>query len=152
MARPKTLAGTARLLHELKENRDVAKADGTEVANGLTSQSMTRRGSTDQEPVDIGTTMHITTEMMRGKSDIRDEQAIQEATSKVTIGGILEQIKTNTFPFQPEIDDDAVDHDEEEEEEDEEEEEGVGVEAWGYEDREDNEEAAYDDILKLNGM
>jgi hypothetical protein len=79
MSEPKTkkLYGGAALLHTHKQHRLAASVDGSAVANGLGSGSLTRHGSPTTAN-DFGTAARVNRDVMRHGCDIQAEKEIRQ--------------------------------------------------------------------------
>ena len=141
-------AGTANILHQNAIYEDVCEEYSPEVANALTSKNLQRKG-VNVPPEGCGHWHTINKAAVDQKLDLEQERAIAENQAKEVADGML-QVAASSQPVQEEeidsdfdaVDGDAVDEDAENDEL------PSLADMYGYENDEDNEEAALDDVLK----
>lgn len=139
-------AGTANILHQNAIYEDLCEEYSPEVANALTSKNLQRQG-VNVPPEGCGHWHTINKAAADQKLDLEQERAIAENQAKEVADGML-QVAASSQPVQEEEidsdfdDGDAVDEDAENDEL------PSLSDMYGYENDEDNEEAALDDVLK----
>lgn len=149
-------AGTANILHQNAIYEDLCEEYSPDVANALTSKNLQRQGI-NVPPEGCGHWHTINKAAAEQKLDLEQERAIAESQAKEVADGMLQVAASSQFVYpasvQPvqveEIDSDfddengdAVDEDAENDER------SSHADMYGYENDEDNEEAALDDVLK----
>ena len=141
-------AGTENILHQNAIYEDLCEEYSPEVANALTSKNLQRQG-VNVPPEGCGHWHTINKAAADQKLDLEQERAIAENQAKEVADGML-QVAASSQPVQEEeidsdfddVDGDAVDEDAENDEL------PSLADMYGYENDEDNEEAALDDVLK----
>ena len=149
-------AGTANILHQNAIYEDLCEEYSPDVANALTSKNLQRQG-VNVPPEGCGHWHAINKAAADQKLDLEHERAIAEKQAKEVVDGML-QVAASSQPVpsasvqsvqEEEIDSDFDDEDGNLDDED------VGndelpslADMYGYENDEDNEEAALDDVLK----
>lgn len=141
-------AGTANILHQNAIYEDLCEEYSPEVANALTSKNLQRQG-VNVPPEGCGHWHTINKAAADQKLDLEQERAIAENQAKEVADGML-QVAASSQPVQEEeIDSDFDDGDGDAVDEDAENDELPSLaDMYGYENDEDNEEAALDDVLK----
>lgn len=149
-------AGTANILHQNAIYEDLCEEYSPEVANALTSKNLQRQG-VNVPPEGCGHWHTINKAAADQKLDLEQERAIAENQAKEVADGML-QVAASSQPVssasvkpvpEEEIDSDFDDADGDAVDEDAENDELPSLaDMYGYENDEDNEEAALDDVLK----
>ncbi|MBK5437243.1 hypothetical protein JFV30_10420 [Pseudomonas sp. TH32] len=145
--------GTANLLHQHAEYNKLSDEYSPEVAAVLTQKNLSR--SNVQVSVEQVDGWHqINEASIKGHLDLESESQIATAQATAVVDAILRPI-VHALPEpadvvdESEVEDvDDEDQDEDEDEDEQDERPSLG-DIFGYEDDEDNEEAAFDHILKL---
>jgi hypothetical protein len=149
----KDLAGTANALRQQSVYRELSELYTPEGANLLASVNLKRNG-VDVPPEGVGHWNTVNEAAHAGKMDLEAEAAIAAAKVNALTDAMLG--RSDVTPPTAALDNQpAAELEEEEEEEEDDEEEGgeePGNERYGYDNADDNDEAALDDIHKLNDM
>jgi len=146
------LVGTANVLHQQKVHREKSEIFSTEFANRMGARSLKRSG-VDVPAVGIGYWRLVNEAIHAGKMDIGAEAAIEAALVNAqadVIGG--RSAATPPFTVFEIWTDAELEFADEEDDEEEESYDEPGNEIFGYDDADDNDEAARDYIYKLNDM
>lgn len=141
---PETPSGTANILRQHSEYEKLQNDYSTETANTLTAKSLERNG-VDATPNDVSSWHKINSAATQCKLDIPTERKIAETVAHGVANAMIASI--NASPMQPacetlepvaeQDDDDSIDD-----------ERPTIDDMYGYDDPEDNAEAAFDDVLK----
>ena len=141
-------AGTANILHQNAIYEDLCEEYSPEVANALTSKNLQRQG-VDVPPEGCGHWHTINKAAANQKLDLAQELAIAENQAKEVADGMLQVAASSQPVHEQEFDSDFDDEDGDTVDEDAEDDELPSLaDMYGYENDEDNEEAALDDVLK----
>lgn len=149
-------AGTANILHQNAIYEDLCEEYSPDVANALTSKNLQRQGI-NVPPEGCGHWHTINKAAANQKLDLKQERAIAESQAKEVADGMLQVAagSQHVYPasVQPvqaeELDSDFYDEDGDAVDEEAENDELPSLaDMYGYENDEDNEEAALDDVLK----
>ncbi|WP_442769417.1 hypothetical protein [Zoogloea ramigera] len=149
-------AGTANILRQNAIYKDLREEYSPDVANALTSKNLQRQGI-NVPPEGCEHWHTINKAATDQKLDLEQERAIAESQAKEVADGML-QVAASSHPVYPaaaqpvqaeEIDSDFDDEDGDTADEDAENDERPSLaDIYGYENDEDNQEAALDDVLK----
>lgn len=140
--------GTANILHQFTAYKQLRDDYSPEVANVLTQKNLESH-DVPATPNDVEAWHRINAAAASAKLDIPAERHKAETQAKAAVDAILQTAASQSSVDTPETTA-AVDDDLEDEEiEDDESELPSLSDIYGYDDDEDNEEAAFDDILKL---
>lgn len=143
-------AGTANILHQNAIYEDLCEEYSPEVANALTSKNLQRQG-VDVPPEGCGHWHTINKAAANQKLDLAQELAIAENQAKEVADGMLQVAASSQPVHEQEFDSDFDDEDGDTVDEDAEDDELPSLaDMYGYENDEDNEEAALDDVLKAH--
>lgn len=141
-------AGTANILHQNAIYENLCEEYSPEVANALTSKNLQRQG-VDVPPEGCGHWHTINKAAANQKLDLAQELAIAENQAKEVADGMLQVAASSQPVHEQEFDSDFDDEDGDTVDEDTEDDELPSLaDMYGYENDEDNEEAALDDVLK----
>lgn len=141
-------AGTANILHQNAIYEELCEEYSPEVANALTSKNLQRQG-VDVPPEGCGHWHTINKAAANQKLDLAQELAIAENQAKEVADGMLQVAASSQTVHEQEFDSDFDDEDGDTVDEDAEDDELPSLaDMYGYENDEDNEEAALDDVLK----
>lgn len=143
-------SGTANILHQHTEYEKLEQDYSTETANELTAKSLKRHG-VDAEPNEISSWHKINKAAVDGKMDIPGERKVAETLADGAAAGVIAAARVSSIDQTPEV----LQATAEFEDEDFEEEDAAAKdelptidETYGFDDPEDNAEAALDDVLK----
>ena len=140
-------AGTANILHQFTAYNQLRDDYSPEVANVLTQKNLARH-NVPATPEDVDAWHRINTAAVNSKLDIPAERRIADTLAGAAVAAILETASTG--PVADVSDTIAADDEDfsENEIQDEEDELPSLADMYGYDNDEDNEEAALDDVLK----
>ena len=144
-------AGTANVLAQMTAFRKLKDEYNTEVAECLTVKSL-QRNNVDASILDVKGWEKINNAALQGRLDIPKETTLAEEKASVAAGIMLNQFSTrvpvlNTFDNDQ---DEVIGDDEDELDDSPDESELLSLDdLYGYDDPEDNAEAALDDVLKI---
>ncbi|MBH1384316.1 hypothetical protein I5T81_05995 [Stenotrophomonas maltophilia] len=143
-------SGTANVLHQMKAYRALSEEYGAEGANLLGSKSLERNG-VKVPPEGVGHWAQINSAAEQGRMDLESEGAVAACKVNALVGAVFASTVPGSSRAEQISDelDEAVEEEEEEDFEDEDEDEDERPD-FGYEDEEDNDEAALDHIHKIN--
>jgi hypothetical protein len=145
--------GTANILHQFTAYNQLREDYSSEVANTLTQTNLARH-NVPATPAEVEAWHRINTAAVNAKLDIPAERSIAEALANAAVANILGTVSTPSTTEEPETTNTADENPykvqfADDEDEDEHEDELPSLEdIYGYEDDEDNQEAALDDLLK----
>lgn len=141
--------GTANILHQFTAYSQLRKDYSSEVANTLTQKNLARH-NIPATPDDVDAWYRINTAAASSKLDIPTERSVADALANAAVATILQVASAPaSVDLQKTISvTDDEDLDEDDEVEGYENELPSLADIYGYENDEDNEEAALDDILK----
>lgn len=154
--------GTANLLSQVTAFRELKEDYSTEVAEALTAKNLLRNG-VDASVAEVKGWDKINNAALQGRLDIPTEVASAEGKAAVAAGTVADQAAhpiaapNVQASSQEEGDDEQCDEQDDESDEgsqaddapDDDDEIPTLDDMYGYENSEDNEEAALDDILKI---
>ena len=138
--------GTANILRQFTAYDQLREDYSPEVANALTQKSLARHNvhvTTDE----VGAWHRLNTAAVNSQMDILAERQTADSLAAAAVAAILETASTPPTTHAPEVVSVEEDSDQDEVEDDEDELPSLG-DIYGYENDEDNEEAALDDVLK----
>lgn len=139
-------AGTANILHQFAAYNELREDHSPEVANALTKKSLERHGiNVTAEGVEGW--HQINSAAVDSKLDIPAERRTAEMLADAAAAAMLNTAGSQSGVDSTETVDTVADADADADES--EDERPSLSELYGYEDDEDNEEAAYDDVLKI---
>lgn len=143
--------GTANILHQHKEYNDLSNDYSPEVANALVQKNLERKNVV-VTPVEVGGWHKINQAACDGKLDLKVERQVAEtladAAGAAMLASAAESAANESTLMENEAADEEFDDSDEEVSEAEEDELPSLADMYGYENDEDNEEAAFDDVLK----
>ncbi len=140
----------SRILDQHHAYQELRGEYSAEVANQLTSKNLERHGVM-ATPQDVEGWHTINQAAADGNLDIREEWNSAEERATFASQEIINQVRAQVPRDEVEASDDDDEQDESEEASDQEEEEMDSLgDIFGYEDDDDNHEAAIDHILKLS--
>lgn len=142
-----SLPGTANIFHQFTAYNQLHEDYSPEVANALTQKNLARH-NVPATPGEVEAWHRINTAAVNSKLDIQAERSTADALANAAVAAILEtaaasapaQALETTGAADEDLDEDGVEDDADELP-------SLG-DIYGYEDDEDNEEAALDDVLK----
>ncbi|RJG02273.1 hypothetical protein [Noviherbaspirillum sedimenti] len=143
--------GTANLLAQVKAFRELKDDYSPEVAESLTSKNL-QRNDVDASVTDVKGWAKINEAALQGRLDIPTEITIAEGKAAIAAGTAIDQLAAVSVVVdeQESAQDDAGD-DQDDADSDEQDDNEVSTvdDLYGYDNPEDNEEAAFDDVLKI---
>lgn len=140
-------AGTANILHQFTAYNQLREEYSPEVANTLTQKNLARH-NVPATPGEVEAWHRINTAAVNSKLDIPAERSTADALANDAVAAILETAFASSPTEGLETTDTADENFDEDEVETDEDELPSLADIYGYEDDEDNEEAALDDVLK----
>ena len=143
-------SGTANVLHQMKAYRELSEEYGAEGANLLGSKSLERNGVT-VPPEGVGHWAQINAAAEQGRMDLESEGAVAASKVNALVGALLESNVPGSSRAGeiPDELDEGEDEEEVDEDEDEDELEDEGPD-FGFDEDDDNDEAALDHIHRIN--
>lgn len=139
--------GTANILHQFTAYNQLREDYSPEVANVLTQKNLARH-NVPATPEDVDAWHRINTAAVNSKLDIPAERSVADALAGAAVAAVLETIANQPTASTPETVDAADEYLDEDNVEDNEDELPALADMYGYDNDEDNEEAALDDVLK----
>lgn len=145
-------SGTANLLNQLKAFRELSEDYNPDVAENLTAKNLQRNG-VDATVIDVKGWVKVSDAALQGNLDIPAEVALAEekaaiaagtAIVKVTASAVIDGEEDN--PADDEGDDEEDDEDDDDEQDDQ---LSTAHEIYQCETPDDSDEAAFDDVVKI---
>ncbi|WP_059825434.1 hypothetical protein [Burkholderia ubonensis] len=143
-------SGTANILHQHSEYEKLEQDYSAETANELTAKSLKRHG-VDAAPNEVSSWHKINKAAVDGKMDIPGERKVAETLADGAAAGVIAAARVSAIDQTPEALQATAEFEDEDSEEEgaaEEDELPTIDEMYGFDDPEDNAEAALDDVLK----
>lgn len=138
------LKGTANLIHQHSAYKALEGEYGEQTATVLASKNLARNGI-DVPPEGVAHWDKVNNAAIQGQLNIDEERAKAEALASQAMGTAIQNASAeNAIPAEAE-----AEEEEEEEFVDDDDEAPTLQDMYGYDNDEDNEEAALDDILKI---
>ncbi|REG50876.1 hypothetical protein B0G80_7340 [Paraburkholderia sp. BL6669N2] len=142
-----TSKGTANILHQFSEYIILQQEYSTQTANELAARSLAKHG-VEATPAEVGTWHKLNMAATQGKMDIYAERMEAESSARVVATAMIalaQNASESQFTFEEDVEQD----DESDSCHDVDDDRLTIDEIYGYDDPEDNAEAALDDVLKI---
>ena len=136
---------TANLLSQVTAFRELKEDYSTEVAEALTAKNLQRNGI-NASVAEVQGWDKINNAALQGRLDIPTEVAIAEGRAAIAAGTVADQAAHPVVA--PDVQASSQDEGDEDQNDDDDERPTLD-DMYGYDDPEDNEEAALDDVLKI---
>jgi hypothetical protein len=144
-----TVAGTANILHQHSEYEKLQQDYSTQTANELTARNLARHG-VDVIPDEVSSWHKINAAAVQAKLDIHAERAQAESSAQDAAINMIASARSYSAAQNSGVEDTPLEEDNENDESNSEDDSELLAidELYGYDDPEDNAEAALDDVLK----
>lgn len=147
---PEDLKGTANLVHQVAAYQVLKEEYGEPIAQALASKSLARNG-VNVPAEGVGYWDQMNRAAIAGKLDLPGEVRRAEALAAQATGAAIQRAVAGHLPSAPEVEelDETVEMEDEQDGVVDSNEMASLADLYGYENDEDNAEAALDDVLKI---